>query len=311
MGAVWGWVFLLPAICSGISLTAEEAQHGWVMLFDGKTVFGWNADPGTKWRVEDGVLIGEGDRPGWIRTNASFGYYELHCEFRGGRMTVGGSGRNSGYRLPTGKKLERGRWHSYDVLNHPEGFVVMLDDAQIASGKEKGNVAGVIGLELRRSHKVEFRDIRLKPLGLKPLNSRNSKAGLRTQERFADFLLQFQVRAKPPLDGRVSLRGGCEVQIRNEWDGDGRSRPVDFGIGGIYGKQPARPVDPEPGDWLTVTVSAGGRNVAVWVDGFEVTDWTDASRRETWLAPDAISLHAHDPAGNLELRDIAIAGLPR
>jgi hypothetical protein len=35
-------------------------QHGWIRLFDGKTLSGWTApDPG-QWEVKDGILIGEG-----------------------------------------------------------------------------------------------------------------------------------------------------------------------------------------------------------------------------------------------------------
>ncbi len=68
--------FLLPfavAIASAsLVLAAEQAsapvtekadKHGWVKLFDGKTLSGWKAvDNPTAWKMENGVVIGDGDR---------------------------------------------------------------------------------------------------------------------------------------------------------------------------------------------------------------------------------------------------------
>ncbi|PIZ36553.1 MAG: DUF1080 domain-containing protein, partial [Armatimonadetes bacterium CG_4_10_14_0_8_um_filter_66_14] len=43
---------LLGAAC----LSAEET--GFVSLFDGKTLTGWQALPGGKWEVKDGAILG-------------------------------------------------------------------------------------------------------------------------------------------------------------------------------------------------------------------------------------------------------------
>ena len=45
------------------TLTSEEVQDGWVLLFDGKTTDGWknwNEDTVTGWVVEEGCLVGLG-----------------------------------------------------------------------------------------------------------------------------------------------------------------------------------------------------------------------------------------------------------
>ena len=35
---------------------------------------------------------------------------------------------------------------------------------------------------------------------------------------------------------------GYECQIRNQWEGKDRTKPVDIGTGGLYFRQPARKV---------------------------------------------------------------------
>ncbi len=42
------------------TLAADEKQQGFVLLFDGKTLDGWDGDPRV-WRVEDGVIVGSSD----------------------------------------------------------------------------------------------------------------------------------------------------------------------------------------------------------------------------------------------------------
>ena len=41
-------------------LTAEETQQGYTLLFNGRTLAGWDGDP-RLWRVEDGAIVGSSD----------------------------------------------------------------------------------------------------------------------------------------------------------------------------------------------------------------------------------------------------------
>ena len=41
-------------------LTADETQQGYTLLFNGKTLEGWDGDP-RLWRVEDGAIVGSSD----------------------------------------------------------------------------------------------------------------------------------------------------------------------------------------------------------------------------------------------------------
>ena len=79
------------------SLTPEEKQAGWRLLFDGKTTAGWRGYKSTtmsaSWRVENGSLLArrvQGDSFGDIITIEQFDNFELVWEWR---MTPGNNSR--------------------------------------------------------------------------------------------------------------------------------------------------------------------------------------------------------------------------
>ena len=68
-------------------LTLEEKNSGWVLLFDGKTSYGWrgaNKDyfPEKGWEIKDGILTVLGEKGGDIITKRKYGDFDLHIEFR-------------------------------------------------------------------------------------------------------------------------------------------------------------------------------------------------------------------------------------
>ena len=69
-------------------------------------------------------------------------------------------------------------------------------------------------------------------------------------------------------------------------------------------------------EWFTMTVLAQGRQLAVWVDGILVTNWTDNrpdnenARNGYRQAKGPISLQGHDPTTDLYFRNFRIAELP-
>jgi len=93
------------------------AEEGFVPLFDGKTLTGWEGDA-KLWKVEDGMIVG--DSPGikqneFLATKKSYGDFELRLEFRlrqGAGNTgvqfrsrrVDGSSEVSGYQADIGEK---------------------------------------------------------------------------------------------------------------------------------------------------------------------------------------------------------------
>ncbi|MGH9673709.1 MAG: 3-keto-disaccharide hydrolase, partial [Bryobacteraceae bacterium] len=151
---------------------------------------------------------------------------------------------------------------------------------------------------------------------------------LETEGTWADFVLQLDARANSQDPNRhpnsgVFLRGepngywtGYESQIRNEFTAGDRTRPVDFGTGGIYRYQPARKVMGTDNEFFTKTIVARGRYLAVWVNGVQVSDFEDPNpegnnvrAKQAKLTPGAISLQAHDPTTNLDFRNLRIVAL--
>ena len=147
------------------------------------------------------------------------------------------------------------------------------------------------------------------------LNVKNGPGDLQTEGQWADFVLQFDcISNGKHLNSGMFFRAipdlyqqGYEAQIRNQWEGDDRTKPVDYGTGAIYRRQKARKVVSTDGEWFTMTVAAHGRHIATWVNGYQVTDWTD-DRKESKNARQgfkkgkgALSIQGHDPTTNLEL----------
>ncbi len=96
-----------------------------------------------------------------------------------------------------------------------------------------------------------------------------------------------------------------------------RDQVVDIGTGGIYNRQPARKVVSNDREWYTMTVIAHGTHMATWVNGYQVTDFTDTApirdnaRKGAKVAKGPISLQGHDPTTDLSFKNIRIAELPK
>jgi Domain of Unknown Function (DUF1080) len=105
------------------TLTAEESAAGWKLLFDGKTLAGWQpigktGAPTKGWTVQDGAIFhGKAAGGGDIVTVEHFGDFELTWEWR-----IGAAG-NSGlkYNLPNPADNIGFEYQLIDDENHPDG----------------------------------------------------------------------------------------------------------------------------------------------------------------------------------------------
>ena len=209
---------------------------------------------------------------------------------------------------------------------------------------------GRIGLQFREGP-VAFRNVRLKPLGLQPMLNGKDLAGwnddqkktstfavtpegelrvtngsgqLESDATYGDFTMQFETRVDGDgLNSGVFFRcipreymNGYECQISNKiTDGD-PTKPTDFGTGAIYRRIPARRVNARDHEWFTTTLVATGPHIAVWVNGLQVTDWTDTRaphdnpRNGLRTAAGTISLQGHDPTTDIRFRNMRIGELP-
>ena len=82
-------LLLTPARAAEV-ITPEQAAEGWIALFDGETLFGWQPTSDANWRVEDGEIRVDAGKEGWLMTTSEFADYELHVEFKAPPTTNSG-----------------------------------------------------------------------------------------------------------------------------------------------------------------------------------------------------------------------------
>jgi hypothetical protein len=253
---------------------------------------------------------------------------------------------------PEGKFPASGQWHSFEVSAEGERITIVLDGERVFEyGDDSPVRIGHIGLQSREGG-VAFRNIRLRPVGLQPLfNGRNldgwsseraersrfdvtadgalqvldGPGQIETERELSNFVLQLDCKINGDgLNSGVFFRtlregrwAGYESQLNNVFREGDRTKPADFGTGGIYRRQPARRVVADDHEWFTKTIVADGPHMAVWVEGYQVSDWTDErppreNAREGFRAgPGVIAIQGHDPSTNLLFRNIRAAELPR
>ncbi len=243
-----------------------------------------------------------------------------------------------------------GKWTAFEMLAQGDHLKVTVDGKTTVEVRDSKHGRGTIALQYNGKGTVRFRDVKLQPLGLESifngkdltgwklaggrsvysvtpegvLNVKNGPGDLQTERTWGDFVLQLDVISNGDhLNSGVFFRAdagrfwsGYESQIRNQWQGDDRTKPVDFGTGGIYGRQPARKVVANDREWFTKTIVAHGNHFAVWVNGTQVSDFTDTrppndNARQSFRAkPGAISLQGHDPTTDLSFRNVRVREMP-
>ena len=63
------------------ALTPAERAAGWRLLFDGRSLAGWQPSEQAVWSVEDGMIISRGKAPGNLRTISTYQNFELKADF--------------------------------------------------------------------------------------------------------------------------------------------------------------------------------------------------------------------------------------
>ena len=323
-------------------LTPKEISDGWILLFDGRTTFGWKIDGEAK--VEDGVLILGGAKATKAETTTaldwegSLGYsFEMETSWEGNGppkyLRLGNrwaslnddcKGKFAPQKIThkgTSLRPPPPKPQAFDV---PPGSKLLLRNVKYRPRSLKSifNGKDLTGWKVidTGGEKSEFT---VTDKGA--LNIRNGPGDVQTEGQWADFILQLDVISNGThLNSGIFFRclpgqkwSGYESQIRNQWEGDDRNKPVDYGTGGIYRRQPARRVVSTDGQWFTKTLIARGNHIAVWVNGYQVSDFTDArpasesARRGTKVDAGPISFQGHDPTTDLSFRNIRIGELAK
>jgi hypothetical protein len=358
-----------------LPLDADERDAGWIRLFDGATLYGWQPAGKANWQVHEGAITVSEGEVGLLCTTTRFADYELKLQFKADK------GTNSGiflrtplkpgdpsvdcYELniappdnpfPTGSLVARSKheleseltgWQQFHVTVSQGAITVLLNGEKVIQYQDPSPLlSGFIGLQLNQGA-VAFREIKLKPLGMTSLfngtdlsgwktdqqmasrfrvteegwlNVKNGRGQLESEQLFGDFLLQLEcITHAPDLNSGIFFRcipgeqmNGYECQIHNGFQQGDPTRPKDCGSGGIFRRQDARRVVARDQQWFPMTIVAEGPRITTWVNGYQVTDWTDTRaadpnpRRGLRTEPGSIMIQGHDPTTNISFRKLRI-----
>ncbi|MCA9041075.1 MAG: DUF1080 domain-containing protein [Planctomycetaceae bacterium] len=370
-------------------LTSEEVEAGWISLFDGRTLFGWESNNDIGWSVVEGMIEPDADAEGIsvLSTTSLFTDYELIVEFKASE------GCNSAVFLRTSanppnptdecyelnicdshesfktggivgraKPLEEvnheGEWQTFHVTAEGNHLTAELDGIKVLDymdDAEKPLLTGRIGLQ-KNAGSIQFRKIILKPINMNPLFAGENLEGwrvvpgsdssfevtegtiavkggqdfgrgfLETEQTWDDFLLQLKVKTNgEALNSGIFFRAeegtaeapsnGYEMQIQNGIKEGDRQQPVDHGTGAIFRRTFARWINANDHEWFSMTLNTSGPHMAVWVNGLQVTDWTDTRpedpnpRKGLRTEAGHISIQGHDPTTDLNFKEIQIQSL--
>lgn len=304
-------------------LTRARMQDGWICLYDGETTFGWKIDGDSK-IAPKGLVLG-GGKATTAETTTTFGSFELELDY-----TM--LGDEPCAIVIDGKTTALPRSSSLDIEF------------------EKPSAKTTIAFRVPEGMTLRLRRVLLKPLGMKSIfngkdltgwkplpdrksvfsvidgaiNVKDGNGDLQSEWQGDDFVLQLDaISYGEHLNSGIFFRSlpgqfwqGYEVQVRNQWEGDDRSKPVDFGTGGIYRLKPTRRVVSSDKEWFKITLVADGPHLATWIDGYQCTDLvddqprTDNARKGCYVGKGCITIQGHDPTTNLSFKNIEVADLP-
>lgn len=182
-------------------LPEQQARDGWIRLFDGHTLYGWQMAGAANWQVADEQIVVDGGEQSLLCTSLDWRDYELRLEFKADAETNSGIFLRSPlvpenpavdcYELniappenpfPTGSLVGRRKlepadlgefdpeaWHTFEVRVEGDTVTVRLDDRELYSWTDPMPLpAGRIALQHNQG-RVAFRNILLRPLGFRPL----------------------------------------------------------------------------------------------------------------------------------------------
>jgi Domain of Unknown Function (DUF1080) len=186
-------------VAANNTLTPAETAQGWRLLFDGRTLAGWQPDGKVIWRVEDGTISvnTDADTHGDLRSAEAFSDYQLKVDFwtekrtsnsgiylrctaspaaPGGRSCYEVNISDASDAFPTGSIVNvqstlpdfraesSGRWNTLDITADGSHFLVLLNGRKTVDARDGKLSAGTIGLQGSGSGLLRFRNIKIRTL---------------------------------------------------------------------------------------------------------------------------------------------------
>ena len=265
----------------------------------------------------------------------------------------GHANENGGGTIFYGNENNDNQWHTIHVKAVGSTIEANIDGTpvEVTASRDKGYIIIQYHRYHRfRAHpfSLSVQNVKLRPLGLAPIfngenldgwniipdkasvfsvvdqaiNIKNGNGQIETAGLYKDFVLQLDIISNgEKLNSGVFFRGpvgvfwkGYESQVRNDWKGDDRSAPNDFGTGGNYGNQETRKVVSTDHEWFQKTIVADGNHTSVWINGYLVSDFYDSRQlspendgKNGYVpGPGTIHLQGHDPTTDLSFKNINI-----
>lgn len=188
---------LLAAAASYAQLTPEEEREGFRLLFDGKTLQGWDGDP-RLWKVEDGVIVGstEGvqlaDNSFLIYREKEFGDFHLKLQTKLRNHNSGIQFRSealdnwvvrglqadmaqgnwwgciydekgsrgvmvNGWKGKAETVVKPGDWNDYEIIARGDHIQLKVNGLVTAELRDSVRMKGIIAFQLHRGPPMEVR----------------------------------------------------------------------------------------------------------------------------------------------------------
>jgi hypothetical protein len=187
---IWAAAFMAAAIFAASSaahaegvVSKAEAAEGWIGLFDGETLFGWNDLGDVQWKAEGGNITADTGTGGWIFTTASFADFEMTAKVRAaGSSTLGivvrgalegHPSENGSAAITISQEKDNTDWHEVKISANGDKITASVDGKAV-EGVTATNKTGHVGFQFHTCHrtpknKVEITEVKLKPINLKPI----------------------------------------------------------------------------------------------------------------------------------------------
>ncbi len=332
------------------TLTPKEIADGWILLFDGATTFGWKINGEARvvpaeFQTGKELRLG-GKEAASAQCSTAFGVVDIYLRYHTrnvAKMRVGD--KTIELKAGTGIVSAEGADKNGLIIEVPSGQPgegLGIDEIKIRPRNTTSifNAKDLAGWKEFPGKKSKFA---VNDKG--ELNVKDGPGDLQTVGKYQNFILQFEcVSNGKHLNSGIFFRcrdneyqNGYEAQIRNQFTAEASqkylieeydpktnklsskkeilSTAFDFGTGAIYRRVPARKGMSKDGEWFGMTIVAHGNHFATWVNGVQVTDWTDNrpksdnARTGCKLEAGHISIQGHDPTTDLSFRNFRIAEL--
>jgi hypothetical protein len=171
-----------------------QTGTGWTQLFDGKSLDGWSPTGEANWRIEDGAIVADKGKGGFLLTKDKYKNHQIYAEFWADETANSGIfvrcidpkviGARTCYEVNIFDKRPdptygtgavvffaevnpmpkaAGKWNTYEITASGRDLTVVLNGQQTAKVRTGIFAEGPFGLQYGAGT-IKFRKVAVKPL---------------------------------------------------------------------------------------------------------------------------------------------------